>query len=92
MTYMVSQFALREERARISHMFRCLDNNNDGVLTSDEFISNLNGFYGNIDQALQEVDKIMSRLNINNSGQVEFSSKPNIDILIVFCRVYGCSH
>ena len=52
-------------------MFQTLDKNKDGKLQYDELLSGYEEFYG--DFAKEEVDKIFKLVDVDNSGEIDFS-------------------
>jgi len=45
-SYMATQFASKDERARLNEIFKAFDKNNDGVLSREELIAGYTIMYG----------------------------------------------
>jgi len=52
--------------------FKSLDLNNDGLLSSEELLIGLKKIM-EVEEAEQEVKQIMSNVDINNSGKIDYS-------------------
>lgn len=73
---MASQFASKEERHKMNDIFKAFDKNNDGILSREELIQGfLIAYNGNLERATVEVDFILSKLDLNGSGEVDYSGK-----------------
>ena len=69
---MTNQLISKEENKRLAENFKRLDKNGDGKLSFEELLEayklNMSG-----DIALEEVEKIMKQVDINNSGFIDYS-------------------
>lgn len=68
---MVGQLASKEDMADSQRAFKVLDTNNDGMLTKPELTVGYEKLLG--DEALEEVDKIFTKVDIDGSGVIEYS-------------------
>ena len=71
--YFVNFFDIKEERSRLYKVFKSMDKDGDGQIDKNELReayskSSSKGF--NVEE---EVDKIFSRLDVNNTGSIDFS-------------------
>ncbi|CDW73027.1 protein kinase domain containing protein [Stylonychia lemnae] len=73
LTYMASQFASKDERMKLNEIFKAFDKNHDGILSREELIQGYTQMYGSEAKAIQEVDQILQKLDMNNSGGVDYS-------------------
>ena len=72
---MATQFASKEERSKLNEIFKAFDKNNDGVLSREELVAGYTLMYGSQERAAYEVDQILQKLDMNNSGGVDYSGK-----------------
>lgn len=72
---MASQFASKEERQKLNEIFKAFDKNNDGILSREELILGYTQIYGSVEKGTNEVDMILQKLDMNNSGGVDYSGK-----------------
>lgn len=70
-TYLVNQLAQKEDLIELQKAFKALDKNSDGKLSRDELIEGYRKIYGEL--AESEVDKILARVDINHSGEIDYS-------------------
>ena len=75
-TYMASQFASKEERLKMNEIFKAFDRNYDGILSREELIAGFIQVYGSQERAAVEVEFILSKLDLNGSGEVDYSGNP----------------
>lgn len=72
LAFMTNQLISKEENKRLAENFKRLDKNGDGKLSFEELLEayklNMSG-----DIALEEVEKIMKQVDINNSGFIDYS-------------------
>ena len=61
----------KEEVARLQQVFHKLDKNQDGMLQYEELLDGYEEFYG--DFAKAEVDRIFKLVDVDNSGEIDFS-------------------
>ncbi|CAK64108.1 unnamed protein product (macronuclear) [Paramecium tetraurelia] len=73
LAYIACQMTSQQEQDELAKSFQFLDKNGDGILSRDELIEGYTSVFRNKQQAIQEVDKILSIVDINQSGQVDFS-------------------
>ncbi len=71
MSMMVQNMVTKEEVARLQQVFVQLDTNKDGKLQYEEVLAGYEQFYG--DMAKDEVDRIFSLVDVDNSGEIDFS-------------------
>jgi calcium-dependent protein kinase len=70
---LVNQLAQKEDLIELQKAFKALDRNSDGKLSRDELIEGYRKMYGEL--AEEEVDKILARVDSNNSGEIDYSGK-----------------
>ena len=63
--------AQKEDLVDIQKAFYALDKNSDGKLSRDELIEGYRKIYGEL--AEEEVDKILAKVDVNNSGEIDYS-------------------
>jgi calcium-dependent protein kinase len=61
----------KEEVSRLQQVFFKLDKNDDGKLQYNELLEGYEEFYG--DFAKVEVDRIFELVDVDNSGEIDFS-------------------
>ena len=71
MSMMVQNMISKEEIGRLSLVFQQLDKNKDGKLQYQELLDGYEEFYG--DFAKVEVDRIFKLVDVDNSGEIDFS-------------------
>ena len=71
LSYIVQQLMSDDERNKAREAFIELDKNQDGKLQRDEILEGYRRIYG--DFAEEEVDKIMTQVDIDGSGEIEYS-------------------
>ena len=54
-------------------IFMSFDRNNDGLLSRDELIEGYTSIYGTPERAEMEVDRILSQVDTNNNGLIDYS-------------------
>ena len=69
---MTNQLISKEENKRLAENFKRLDKNGDGKLSFEELLEAYK-LYMSGDIALEEVEKIMKQVDINNSGFIDYS-------------------
>ena len=72
-TYLVNQLAQKEDLIELQKAFKALDKNSDGKLSRDELVEGYRKIYGEL--AESEVDKILSKVDSNGSGEIDYSGK-----------------
>lgn len=79
--YIVNSLASKEEKDELLKSFKKLDTNGDGVLSKEELIA---GYSETMDQveAEEEVTKLMEQIDINNSGQIDYTGKKGDGVII----------
>ena len=73
MSYLATQLSNKEEKAKLTSIFKSFDKNGDGVLSRDELISGYAQLYGSVERATIEVEQILQRVDINGNGTVDYS-------------------
>lgn len=71
MSMMVQNMITKEEISKLQQVFQALDKNKDGKLQYDELLSGYEEFYGEF--AKEEVDRIFRLVDVDNSGEIDFS-------------------
>lgn len=70
--FLVSYFATKEEKEELLRTFRALDLNSDGLLSREELIEGYKKIM-NAAEAAIEVERILSVVDTNNSGHIDYS-------------------
>lgn len=70
--YIVNQFTTSEEKRELLKTFQSLDLNKDGLLSSEELLIGLKKIMEE-EEAEKEVKRIMSAIDTNNSGKIDYS-------------------
>ena len=73
LTYIASQLATNQEKEKLQNTFIMLDLNGDGRLSVEELIVAFKQFFEPEFPAEQEVANIMSRLDIDNNGYIDYT-------------------
>ena len=69
---MVQNMITKEETARLQIVFKELDENQDGKLQYEEVLKGYEQYYG-LDEAREEVERIFKLVDVDNSGEIDFS-------------------
>ena len=85
--YIVTQLLSKKEKEELQQTFVALDKNADGKLSRDELIEGYTTIYGNKEQAVQEVDAIMAKADVDHSGYIDYSGSR-----FLMCRVLDRLH
>ena len=59
MSYLATQLSNKEEKAKLTSIFKSFDKIGDGVLSRDELISGYAQLYGSVERATIEVEQIL---------------------------------
>ena len=63
-----------QEKQRLLDIFKAFDSNNDGMLDKRELVAGYNKFFnGDIERAEFEASQIMSKLDFNGNGTIDYS-------------------
>lgn len=73
MSYLANQLSSKEEKAKLTEIFKSFDRNNDGVLCKEELITGFTQLYGSIERATLEVEQILENVDINKNGTIDYS-------------------
>jgi len=79
--FLVNFLSTREEKNKLLQTFQALDLDKDGQLTKDEIIKGYVKLMGYTEEeAIEEAERIMSTLDANNSGSIDYSEFVNATI------------
>ncbi|CAD8178240.1 unnamed protein product [Paramecium pentaurelia] len=67
-----NELAIEEEKQELLMVFQQLDTNNDGKLSRQELLMGYQKIM-NVDQAVEVVDNILSQINKNNTGMINYT-------------------
>lgn len=81
--YIVTQLTSREEKAELMEAFQALDKNKDGKISPEELLEAYNNTNNPISE--EEIEKIVSVLDADGSGYIDYSGKK-----ASYHRVRGC--
>jgi calcium-dependent protein kinase len=72
LTFIVNHLLSKEEKNELMELFQSLDTNGDGVLNKEELYE---GYKQQMDEddALKEVERIMSEIDIDKSGTIDYN-------------------
>ncbi|CAD8060260.1 unnamed protein product [Paramecium sonneborni] len=73
MSYMITQMSTQKEIQDLQEEFQRLDENNDGFLSKDELLKGYLQIQTDHKLAEDEVERILQMIDINRSGQIDFS-------------------
>lgn len=73
MSFLATQLSNKEERQKLTEIFKSFDRNNDGILSKEELIQGYTQLYGNIERAQIEVEQILQRVDLNGNGEIDYS-------------------
>ncbi|CAD8058402.1 unnamed protein product [Paramecium sonneborni] len=73
MSYMITQMSTQKEIQDLQEEFQRLDENNDGFLSKDELLKGYLQIQTDHKLAEDEVERILQTIDINRSGQIDFS-------------------
>ena len=72
LTYIVNNLLSKEEKNDLLELFQQFDTNGDGVLTKEEILHGYQTIMP-IDDAAREVQRIMTEVDIDNSGTIDYN-------------------
>eukprot|EP00347_Sterkiella_histriomuscorum_P018781 403344202 len=73
MSYLANQLSSKEEKQKLTEIFKSFDKNNDGVLSREELINGYSTLYGSVERATLEVEQILTNVDLNRNGTVDYS-------------------
>ncbi|CAK86645.1 unnamed protein product (macronuclear) [Paramecium tetraurelia] len=73
LSYIASQMTSNQEQEELIKAFQILDKDQNGILSKDELIEGYSQVLKDRELAIQEVNKILHIVDLNQSGQVDFS-------------------
>ena len=90
LTFIATQISAEKEKEELLKTFKALDADGNGVLTRDELKKGLKQLQG-IVMNEDEIDELISKVDTNQSGNIDFSGKKKFFIFQIFslCRVRG---
>ncbi len=56
MSFLATQLSNKEEKAKLTEIFKSFDKNHDGILSKEELIQGYAQLYGSADRAIIEVE------------------------------------
>ena len=73
-SFIASQLATKKEKDEMLELFKSLDADNSGTLSRQELINGFHNLYSEeIEDIEEEVDKIMRQVDIDGSGEIDYS-------------------
>lgn len=96
MTFIVTQISSQQEKEELQKIFQELDEDGNGILSKEELIKGkrdafgviyivIKGYaklYGDREKAEAEVMGIIARVDVNNSGEIDFSGDYILGMLV----------
>ena len=73
MSFLATQLSNKEEKAKLTEIFKSFDRNHDGILSREELIQGYTQLYGSSDRAAIEVEQILARVDINGNGTIDYT-------------------
>ena len=73
MSFLATQLSNKEEKAKLTEIFKSFDKNHDGILSKDELILGYAQLHGSIERAQIEVELVLSRVDTNGNGTIDYS-------------------
>ncbi|CAD8066872.1 unnamed protein product [Paramecium sonneborni] len=73
LTFMATQIITQQEQDELNKTFKAIDKNGDGKLSRQELIDGYTQVTNNQELAIIQVDHIMELVDINRSGEVDFT-------------------
>lgn len=75
----------------MNEIFKAFDKNNDGILSREELIQGfLPTYHNDMQRTKIEVEFILSKLDLNGSGEVDYSGKDQVNVH--FLRIHFGYH
>ena len=71
--YIVTQLVGKKEKEDLQQTFMSLDKNADGKLSREELVAGYTNMYGDADKAEKEVDLIMTNVDADHNGYIDYS-------------------
>ena len=72
--YIVTQLVSKKEKSELQQTFMALDKNADGKLSREELVEGYTVIYaGNREKAIKEVEVIMSNVDVDHNGYIDYS-------------------
>ena len=73
LTFIATQIMNQKEKEELLLTFQALDLVGDGILSKEELISGYTKVFGNHTLAITQADKILSEVDHNYSGKIDFT-------------------
>ncbi|CAD8168988.1 unnamed protein product [Paramecium pentaurelia] len=73
LSYIACQMTTNQEQEELIKAFQVLDKDQNGIISKDELIEGYSQVLKDKELAMQEVNKILHIIDLNQSGQVDFS-------------------
>ena len=73
LTFIATQIMNQKEKEELLLTFQSLDLDGDGILSKEELISGYTKVFGNHTLAITQADKILSEVDHNYSGKIDFT-------------------
>ncbi|CAD8072004.1 unnamed protein product [Paramecium primaurelia] len=73
LSYIACQMTTNQEQEELIKAFQVLDKDQNGIISKDELIEGYSQVLKDRELAIQEVNKILHIIDLNQSGQVDFS-------------------
>ena len=88
--YIVTQLMKKDEKESLMKTFIELDKNGDGKLSTEELIQGYTKLYKDETKAKKVVENIMSNVDIDNNGSIDYSGiyKTNSRIFVSFSQYF----
>ena len=91
MVFISTQLQNKSEEARLRKIFEKLDLNGDGQLSKEELLHGFKEIFPNDKQAEKEVDRILSEVDMNHNGFIDYSGICQYILLLsnnILFRIY----
>ena len=71
--FLANQLANKEEKAKLTEIFKSFDKNHDGILSKQELVQGYTQLYGSAERAAIEVEQVLKKVDLNGNGTIDYS-------------------
>lgn len=82
LTYLASQMLPQKDEEKIRKVFEAFDVNKDGQISKTELVAGYNAMYKNRKKAVKDVKKILSNIDLNMNGNIDYNGTGKLNIIL----------
>jgi len=91
LAYLASQTLQKQDEQKIRKVFEIFDVNKDGQISKTELVAGYNALYKDSKKAKREVKRILSNIDLNNNGRIDYNGI-SIIILNYYYRIFNSKY